>query len=278
MYHLDIGIHATIGSFLSSTNLKNYISSLDIDTPIFWVIILRERYPELYRSTIIGYNWKNIYCSILLSEEYKEKVRQHNLYLRYIDVFDNYRLMFGSHLTNQEILDNPIFKKSFVGLNEIITRIPEKVDFSYIKIREYIIMNKFVKLSNREIEEIFSEYPSDETLIEYILNNYEYDKNINYCIGFYVAIQRNDIRIADMFMKFIYKMNDYEQYLCKFILIIIGRNDFDISIATFDYLYNQTNKSLSLQLVYENMKYIKEKRKLLFSHILKLIDKYNINI
>jgi hypothetical protein len=158
--------------------------------------LFKQKYPGIHKKFTRNYEYE---LCIFNTKEYKE--------------------MFPNIIRIPQFVENII--------NEMIDNHPEAL--------EYLIINKFINLSEAGIEDIFQSNFENYKIIEYVLCNFDVNQSIK-SVGFDVAISNNNINVA----KLIYNYIEDKEEFSNFFIENFDEHISDIktlSIETFDYVW-----------------------------------------
>jgi len=77
LYQLDVGIWATIFSYLEKEKLfiyQIYEFNDILENPGFWTELIRQKFPEWYVSSEVGYNWRGLCFQMIEFDEFKRNI------------------------------------------------------------------------------------------------------------------------------------------------------------------------------------------------------------
>jgi len=254
MEFFDIGIHAIIASFLDKDDLESYISTYNSDQIIFWILLIRERFPEYYRPEIKGLEWKEIYYGLLLYTDYDKYNALYKEFTdatsrfkeTYPDIAKSIRANFRKNRRpyNEVLIETKEFQNMFPNIKSVPVSLImtsnkwREMVSKYIEASKYLIFNNLIKLHSEDIKYI-STYSHDYEIIKYILYNYPFNVTLT-SNGFKTAMDFNDIPTAKLIYDYLSTSNSKEalaMYFDDIIKSIISGNS-GISIESFNFMWN----------------------------------------
>jgi hypothetical protein len=128
----------------------------------------------------------------------------------------------------------------------VFSTTPEMLE-SHSESLEYLILNKFINVSEENIKELFACEFQNYNIIEYILCNHDI-KKVYKKIGFDVAISNNNIQVAKLIYSHIENKKEFETSIVGGFMEHTSQN-LNLSIETFDYIWELFHNGFYYDLV-----------------------------
>jgi len=286
MESFDIGVHAIIGSFLSNKDLENYVTAYNLDVVHFWILLIREAFPEYYLPQIKGLKWKKIYYGLAFYTNYDElfkKYREFNDMIRQFKeahkkIYDIVSKASGHHKDDfyKNIFNTKEFEKMFPQIKEVPIGPDDKfitMMEKYPEAFEYLITNDLIELSTDELEYIFKSRPLPQyKTTKYMLDNFNIESD-SMSIGITIALQNNNVDMAKLIYSYVKPedVQDFTNYLDELFFEHISEQE-DLSNESFDFIWEIIHQNDQLIDIISS---ITPENKKLLNHIL---DKIPIDI
>jgi len=185
LYITEAPLYANIYSYLSDKdltifcNLGGAIQKI-CDNQIFWIELIKNRFPQFYLEMKGGYNWKNIYIGLLAHEEF---INDSNNFEQFTLDFERFRQGI-SKKRNLFYHDHPEYEKyrsyyEKYGRNGYWIKKWMEFQDGHPETVKYLIFNNLVKFGSGRISSVISKMTditlAKKTLLDYPLSDENFD-------------------------------------------------------------------------------------------------------
>ena len=199
--HLDLGLHACVSKYLSVEDVNEYTKGLNLDTAMFWNLLLIQRYPCYNIKYQEGYSFKEIYLTLMYIERYRLVESRTRLFHNNVDeFFEEHRAELLDD-TVSDIAKDPRFTEKYSHCddneeypNDLLATLLHTPDYS--KATEYLIMNDVIRFDTNHIEYHLSDI--DPFVLIKILDRYTIETDRLYD-AFGSSLRKNDIKLSELF-------------------------------------------------------------------------------
>jgi len=224
LYITEVSLYSNIYSYLSAEDLTVFCNlggpiQKICDNPIFWIELIKNRFPQFYLEIKGGYNWKDVYLGLLAYEEFLNAV---NNFGQFIIDFQKFKQgIFNSRLKNKSDVfyhDHPEYEKyrsyyEKYGRNGYWNRNWGKFINNHPETEKYLILNNLIKFDLKDIPVVVSKM-SNISLVKKILLDYPLFY-VDFQLIFYNVVDENNVEVLKLLMNHenMKAMIDDESYL-----------------------------------------------------------------